>query len=53
MRLVMCLVTPRRGKLAQVLIDFSLTVKAATLISGGGQAISYVKEEKIGFIYNL
>ena len=37
------------------LIDFSLTVKAATLIfiSGRGSAISYAKEGKAGFIYNL
>ena len=38
-----------------VLIDFSLTVKAATLIfiSGCGSAISSAKEGKSGFIYNL
>ena len=38
-----------------VLIDFSLTVKAATLIfiSGHGSAISFAKEGKAGFIYNL
>ena len=38
-----------------VLIDFSLTVKAATLIliSGRGLAISSVKEGKSGSIYNL
>ena len=38
-----------------VLIDFSLTVKAATLIfiSGRGSAISSAKEEKSGSIYNL
>ena len=37
------------------LIDFSLTVKAATLIfiSGPGSAISSAKEGKSGFIYNL
>ena len=35
--------------------DFSLTVKAATLIfiSGCGLAISSAKEGKSGFIYNL
>ena len=35
-----------------VLIDFSLTVKAATLIfiSGRGSAISSAKEGKFGFI---
>ena len=38
-----------------ILLDFSLTVKAATLIfiSGCGSAISSAKEEKSGFIYNL
>ena len=38
-----------------ILIDFSLTVKAATLIfiSGRGSAISSVKEEKSGSIYYL
>ena len=38
-----------------VLIDFSLTVKAATLIfiSGRGSAISSAKEGKAGFINNL
>ena len=38
-----------------VLIDFSLTVKAATLIfiSGRGSAISSAKEGKSGFIHNL
>ena len=36
-------------------LDFSLTVKAATLIfiSGCGSAISSAKEGKSGFIYNL
>ena len=36
-------------------IDFSLTVKAATLIfiSWCGSAISSAKEGKSGFIYNL
>ena len=40
---------------ALVLLDFSLTVKAATLIfiSGCGSAISSSKEGKSGFIYNL
>ena len=39
----------------KVLIDFSLTVKAATLIfiSGLGLAITSAKEGKSGFIYNL
>ena len=38
-----------------VLLDFSLTVKAATLIfiSGRGSAISSAKEGKSRFIYNL
>ena len=38
-----------------VLIDFLLTVKAATLIfiSGRGSAISSAKEGKSGSIYNL
>ena len=38
-----------------VLLDFSLTVKATTLIfiSGCGSAISSAKEGKSGFIYNL
>ena len=38
-----------------VLLDFSFTVKPATLIfiSGCGSAISSVKEGKSGFIYNL
>ena len=38
-----------------ILIDFSLTVNAATLIfiSGLGSAVSSAKEGKSGFIYNL
>ena len=38
-----------------VLLDFSLTVKAATLIfiSGRVSAISSAKEGKSGFIYNV
>ena len=38
-----------------VLMDFSLTVKAATLIfiSGRGSAISSTKQGKSGSIYNL
>ena len=38
-----------------ILLDFSLTVKAATLIfiSGRGSAISSAKEAKSGFINNL
>ena len=42
-------------KVKQVLIDFSLTVKAATLIftSGRGSAISSAKQGKSGSIHNL
>ena len=38
-----------------IFIDFSLTLKAATLIfiSGHGSAISSAKEGKSGFIYNF
>ena len=38
-----------------ILLDFSLTVKVATLIfiSGCGSAILTTKEGKSGFIYNL
>ena len=38
-----------------ILLDFLLTVKAATLIfiSGRGSAISSAKKGKPGFIYNL
>ena len=38
-----------------ILLDFSLTVKATTLIfiSGCGSAIPSAKEGKSGFIYNL
>ena len=40
---------------AFVLLDFSLTVKAATLIFifGRGSAVSSAKEGISGFIYNL
>ena len=43
------------GKHTFVLHDFSLSVKAATLIfiSGCVSAISTAKEGKSGFIYNL
>ena len=39
----------------EVLLDFLLAIKAATLIfiSGCGSAISSAKEGKSGFIYNL
>ena len=38
-----------------ILLDFSLTVKAATLIfiSGRGSAISSAEEGKSGFIYKV
>ena len=53
--------TMRLHKFVQVrqrtplLLDFSLTVKVATLIftSGCGSAISSAKEGKSGFIYNF
>ena len=40
---------------SHLLLDFSLTVKAATLIftSGRGSAISSAIQGKSGFIYNL
>ena len=43
------------GHVLKVLLDFSLTVKAATLmfISWCGSAISSAKEGISGFIYNL
>ena len=39
----------------KILLHFSLTVKAATLIfiSGCGSAISFAMEGKSGFIYHL
>ena len=39
----------------ELLLDFSLTVKAASLIfiSGRGSVISSAKEGKSGLIYNL
>ena len=42
-------------RIMHVLLDFSLTVKAATLIfiSGCGSAISSAKEGNSGCIYNL
>ena len=44
-----------RAGVKSILIDFSLTGKAATLIfiSWRGSAISSAKEGKSGFIYNL
>ena len=40
---------------SQILLDFSLTVKAETLIfiSGRGSTISSTKQENSGLIYNL
>ena len=42
-------------KYVSIILDFLLTVKAATLIfiSGRGSAISSAKEGKSGFNYNL
>ena len=52
-----CLVSANHSLITRfmILLDFSLTVKAATLIfiSGCGSAISSAKEGKLGFIYNL
>ena len=51
--------TPQKDKMCNsilvLLLDFSLTEKAATLIfiSGCGSAITSAKEGKSGFIYNL
>ena len=52
----MCCVNWRfRSFVQYILLDFSLTVKAATLIfiSGCGSAISSAKEGKSGLIFNL
>ena len=48
-------INSRRCCADTILLDFSLTVKAATLIfiSGCGSAIPSAKEGKSGFIYNL
>ena len=45
----------RHTTVCVILIDFSLTEKAATLIfiSGRGSAISSAKQGKSGSIYNL
>ena len=45
----------RSENTATILIDFSLTIKATTLIciSGRGSAISSAKEGKSGSDYNL
>ena len=52
---VFALLLPPSTLCTRVLIDFSLTVKAATLIfiSWRGSAISSAKEGKSGSIYNL
>ena len=49
------LALPEIFYILQVLLDFSLSVKVATLIfiNGCGWAISSAKEGKSGFIYNL
>ena len=39
--------------MSHILIDFLLTVKVATFISGRGSAISSAKQGKSGSIYNL
>ena len=46
---------PARHCAIILLLDFSLSVKAATLIfmSGCGSAISSAKEGKSGFLYNM
>ena len=57
--MVVTLLTPyllsAKYRKTKLLIDFSLTVKAATLIfiSGRGSAISSAKGGKSGSIYNL
>ena len=50
-----CILVLQMFQYTVVLLDFSLTVKAATLmfISGCGSAISSANEGKLGFIYNL
>ena len=49
------IVSNQKKKIISILLDFSLTVKAATLIfiSGRGSAISSAKEGKSGTIDNL
>ena len=48
-------INSRRCCADTILLDFSFTVKEATLIfiSGCGSAISFAKEGKSGFIYNF
>ena len=52
---LLCMVQQFELLKKNVLLDFSLTVKAATLIfiSGRGSAISSTKQGNSGFIYNL
>ena len=54
-KLLLCSTKPACPSTPGVLLDFSLTEKAATLIfiSGRGSAISSAEEGKSGFIYNL
>ena len=54
-KLLLCSISPAFPSTTGVLLDFSFTVKAATLIfiSGRGSAISSAKKGKSGFIYNL
>ena len=51
----LCTKLHRQINIGPILLDFSLTVKVATLIfiSGCGSAISSAKEGISGFIYNL
>ena len=50
-----CPMLCHKNKILSVLIDFSLTVKVATLlfIPGSGSAISSAKQGKSGSIYKL
>ena len=52
---MLVLTNPACPSTTGVLLDFFLTVKAATLIfiSGCGSAISSAKDGKSGFMYNL
>ena len=55
MQLECCRLKRTKMESTVVLLDFSLTVKAATLIfmSGCGSAILSAKEGKSGFIYKI
>ena len=50
-----CAIDSMRQTIPLVLLDFSLTVKASTLIfiSGCNSAISSAKKGKSGFVYSL